>query len=374
LNDPLSLTQEVVVFEGGEELLFEFLSDISSKDAIWDERKAQLDRVSQMYRVAGFLKRAARTQDCSGFLVFVWLHNVVTGEMRLKLRRASFCRCRGCTLCQWRKTLYWLSQYLQVLPELCLRYPTSKFLFATLTVPNCLVSELRSTIVAMNKGWERFIKRKEMSHFHGWIRTTEVTKGKNGPLMAHPHFHILILAKPGYFGGNYVKRDRWLVLWQESMRDFSITQVDVRTAHDLMKVTKKARKSGLVAQEGAVGDARALHEVEMPLDVNQLHRAGQRVGVEVLKYAVKPVDLLGKGVNDPESVEWFKYYTEQVHKLRFVATGGVFKKLFSKEPDSEAMVYVGEGLLPDEGEVEGSTMHFSWDRPIKKYRRVKGVT
>jgi hypothetical protein len=222
----------------------------------------------------------------------------------------------------------------------------------------------------MNKGWHKFIQRKEMSHFHGWIRTTEVTKGKNGPLMAHPHFHVLISAKPGYFGVNYVKRDRWLLLWQESMRDFSITQVDVRTAKDL---TKAARKSGLVAQEGAVGDARALHEVEMPLNVSQLHSDGRRVGVEVLKYAVKPTDLLGQGVNDPESVEWFRHYTEQVHKLRFVATGGVFKKLFAKEPDGEEMVHVGDGVLLDEGEVEGSVMSFSWERPVKKYRRVKGI-
>lgn len=46
---------------------------------------------------------------------------------------------------------------------------------------------------------------------------------------------------------------------------------------------------------------------------------------ETIKYSTKPDDIIHDH-DDPQSREWFYELTRQTHKLRFVATGGAFKK------------------------------------------------
>ena len=354
-----TLLQDHIICQGGEELLFEYLSDISKKDAEWDTRKAQLEIVSEMFLAAGFEKYALRTRLCSGCLLFAKVLCARTLMTRIKLIEVKYCDCRNCTLCQWRRALFWMHRYFESLPNLCGSYPSARFLFVTLTVPNCNIQDLRDTIKLMNSGWKRFIQRKELSYFHGWIRTTEVTKGKDGPLRAHPHFHVLILAKPSYFGKYYLNHARWLSLWQESMRDSSITQVDIRTPKNLRK------EKGHV-EEDVVDDG--------PNELsNQLLNDGRYVGSYVLKYAVKPADLVGLGPDDSESVEWFREYTRQVHNLRFVATGGVFKKLFSKTVSKNEMITLEDENSDKEPDIILSDgVLFNWSVKEKRYKRSSG--
>ena len=60
------------------------------------------------------------------------------------------------------------------------QYPTHRFVFLTLTVKNCEIGELRSTLQHMNKSWQRLKDRKEfMAGVEGWIRTTEITRPKD---------------------------------------------------------------------------------------------------------------------------------------------------------------------------------------------------
>ncbi len=356
-----TLPQDHIICQGGEELLFEYLSDISKKDAEWDIKKAQLEIVSRMFLAAGFEKYALRTSLCCGYLRFVKVICGRTRQTRIKLNDIKSCDCRNCTLCQWRRTLFWMYRYFEILPELCVNYSTARFLFVTLTVPNCNIQDLRETIKLMNSGWKRFIERKELSHFHGWIRTTEVTKGKDGQLRAHPHFHVLILAKPGYFSNHYLNHARWLSLWQESMRDFSITQVDIRTPKNLRK-----------EQGHADIECDAVHDGPNEL-ATQLLNDGRYVGAYVLKYAVKPADLVGLGSDDPESVEWFGEYTRQVHKLRFVATGGVFKQLFSKKVSKKELITLEDENSEKESDIILSDgIVFNWNTKEKRYKRTSG--
>ena len=48
-------------------------------------------------------------------------------------------------------------------------------------------------------------------------------------MMAHPHFHALLLVPPSYFSGQaYVKQARWCELWREAGKlDYS-PSVDIR--------------------------------------------------------------------------------------------------------------------------------------------------
>ena len=322
-----NIAQQSIVYTNPEVV---FLSKYSEKDAKWDDHKSSTDAVSEMFEAAELVKPAARTRGCSGVLTFARLTNCATGEVRIRLRQAMFCRVRNCPLCSWRRSLLWMYRFLQAMPVIQKDYPTSRFLLLTLTVQNCKIENLRETISTMNKAWHRFVKLKEMNSVLGWIRATEVTKEEKRNGYAHPHFHVLLMVKPSFFTHNYVKRDQWLDAWQKAMRDPLITQVDIRAV-------KPTENVGAVA-------------------------------VEVLKYATKAGDLIGKGANDHQSVYWFKTYVEQVHKMRFIATGGILKNIFKEGEETNAELICADVEKSDDEEIEDDfSIYFGWNREFKKY-------
>ncbi|TRD65620.1 replication protein, partial [Salmonella enterica subsp. enterica serovar Muenchen] len=108
----------------------------------------------------------------------------------------------------------WQARFYQALPKIVVDYPSVRWLFLTLTVRNCEIGELGTVLTAMNAAFKRMEKRKELSPVQGWIRATEVTRGKDGS--AHPHFHCLLMVQPSWFKGkNYVKHERWVELWRD---------------------------------------------------------------------------------------------------------------------------------------------------------------
>ena len=127
------------------------------------------------------------------------------------------------------------------------------------------------------------------------------------------------------FGKDYIKHAEWLQLWRDCYRDQSITQVDVR-----------AIKGGTM--KGAVETLKAFN------------------------YSMKVDELISR------SPDWILEYMEQVHKLRFLATGGVLKDVLKRiedEPTTEEMLHVDEDKP---GEVTEVKITFTW-RPIEgKYR------
>ncbi|MDK6280879.1 protein rep, partial [Escherichia coli] len=101
-------------------------------------------------------------------------------ETRLRLRDARFCRVRHCPICQWRRSLMWQARFYQSLPKIVAEYPDARWLFLTLTVRNCPITELGDTLTVMNAAFQRLKDRKEFRGVLGWVRTTEVTRGKDG--------------------------------------------------------------------------------------------------------------------------------------------------------------------------------------------------
>ena len=82
-----------------------FLSDYSPRDAVWDTQRTLTDSVGGIYQTAAEFERyALRMASCSGLLRFGWSTIMETGETRLRLRSAQFCRVRHCPVCQWRRT------------------------------------------------------------------------------------------------------------------------------------------------------------------------------------------------------------------------------------------------------------------------------
>lgn len=157
------------------------LTDYSPKDAPWDVHRGQSDDVGGIYAsAADFERYAARMADCGGVLRFGWVTTPETGETALRLREAHFCRVRHCPVCQWRRSLMWQARFYQSLPKIVQEHPKARWLFLTVTVRNCAIGDLADTLTAMNAGWGRLVKRQEFVPVLGWVRTTEVTRGKDG--------------------------------------------------------------------------------------------------------------------------------------------------------------------------------------------------
>ena len=315
----------------------EYLSECSPKDRPWDQHRGQADDIAAIYASAGgvwFSRLGQRVGLCSLVLGFGWSPERADSDvLALKLREAHFCRVRHCPICQWRRSLMWIARFLQVIPEVLGKYPKGRFIFLTLTQKNVPVNELRVTLRAMGKGWDRMRKRKEFAVVSGWLRTVEVTRGADGS--AHPHYHVLLLVPGDYFDapGKYVTQAGWTRLWRESLKlDYD----------PIVHVTAIKPKRG-----------RPANGQTLPALVNAAR--------EALKYAVKPSDMTADGA-------WLLELTRQLDRLRFIASGGVLKDILG-ERDKETNEDL---LLRENSEGEGAEtgkLFFAWRRPVRRYKR-----
>lgn len=314
-----------------ENVTHDGLADYSPRDKPWDTNRAAADDLGLIYAASEeFDRLASRIDKCSGLLLFGQTTDQNTGEIKLRLRNASFCRVRYCTVCAWRKSLMWKARFLTALPGLQAAYPDARWIFLTLTVRNCAVTDLRAQLGLMADAWRRLLKRPEFEPVTGFIKTTEVTRGAGGT--AHPHFHVLLMVPPRMLGGrSYVTQKRWTELWREVMRLDYDPMVDVR-----------------VVKPKPGGD---------PAD------ALKHAAAETLKYSTKPADLTA----DPA---WTVEMTKQTHKLRFVATGGELKKVLSEADESDQDLIQGDET--GQGEDDGSRLAFGWQTHQRRYRRAPG--
>lgn len=304
------------------------LSSYSARDKPWDTHRSNAQDVQRIYGAAvEFERYAERIAECSGVLRFGQAVDQESGEIHLKLRETYFCRVRHCPVCQWRRSLMWQARFYQSLPEVEQHHPNARWLFLTLTVKNCPVNNLRATLQAMNKAWQRFIKRKEFRPVQGFIRTTEVTRSKNGE--AHPHFHVLLMVPPSMLSGkNYVKQSRWAETWAECMRLDYMPMVNIQTVKNR---NKDDPRTGL-----------------------------QRAVAETLKYSVKPADMI-------DHPSWFLEMTRQVHKQRFVATGGALKDVLRVDEETQEQLTLTDGDA--EQADDGQRIAFNWRARERQYRR-----
>lgn len=296
------------------------LGDLSERDKPWDKHKDNSDRVSDHYHASQYHRYSQRTKSCAELLDFRLVPEASDGVYKLKLAVARFCRVRHCPICQWRRSLMWKAKAYQVLPKVVQDYPKHRWLFLTLTLKNCPIGELRQTLDWMNKSFVRLTKLKDWPGV-GWIKSVEVTRGKDGN--AHPHLHILLMVAPGYFGPNYLSQERWVELWQKCLR------IDYKPQTHVRAIAK--------------------------------HHDPTVIVPEILKYQVKESDLVANR-------EWFLELTRQLHKTRAVAVGGVLR-LYMKELEEEPEDLIGEDNS-GEGQVDEGHLYFGWKRREKKYKLV----
>jgi plasmid rolling circle replication initiator protein Rep len=314
----------------------EYLSEVSPRHKPWDVHRGEADDVTEVYAGSPFSRHhhyAERVAGCSQILGFARDPPDKAGKRKLKLKSVWFCRVRHCPVCQWRRSLMWQVRIYQALPLLIRDYPETRFLFLTLTVKNCPVNQLRSTLKNMAKAWQR-LSQLDAWPATGWVRSVEITRSQRDR-SAHPHYHCLLMVPPEYFKGDYLKQQQWAELWQQSLR------IDYRPVVDVRVVRPERRLvSGRV----------------VPASWNIWGAV-----VEILKYAVKPSDMV-------RDHQWFLSLVDEVHKTRAVAVGGILKRYIRERKKEDLISEPGEAPLLEEVE----KLFFKWKQQVRRYRKLGG--
>lgn len=316
---------------------WETLADASPKDRPWDTHRSQADGVCSHLLSADderLEKQGARVEACAPWLKFATGVKSETGELSLALKSAFFCRVRHCPVCQWRRSLMWKARFYEALPNIVEQQPKGRWLFLTLTVRNCEIGSLREQIRAMSKGWERLTQRKQFRDVGGWIRGLEITRGEDGS--AHPHFHILLIAKTTYFkGGHYIATPQWVKAWREAMR------LDYDPICHIRAVRADRAKIEELGADAALRGAVA----------------------ETLKYSVKPSDMLADR-------DWFLELVRQTFRTRSIASGGLLKDCLREDDETQQDLLLGDEEKPPED--EAPELQFNYAPQVQAYRRKRG--
>jgi plasmid rolling circle replication initiator protein Rep len=311
----------------------ENLADVSPRHKPWDKHRGEADDVTEVYASSKWERHhryAEQVENCSQVLGFE--HDPLAPKnKRYKLQTAWFCRVRHCPVCQWRRSLMWQAKVYRALPRLLRDYPDTRFLFMTLTVRNCEVGQLRSTLTHMAQSWQRLAQLRCFPA-RGWVRAVEITRSQRYRT-AHPHYHCLLMVPPAYFQGDYLKQDEWAELWRQCLRINYRPVVDIRA----VKLT-------------------------LPPDSHRVNNSPKNMWAavaEILKYAVKPSDMV-------RDHEWFLELTDQLRGTRGVAIGGILKRYIVDRKKESLIQEPGEEPTTEEKQ----RLYFGWKQEVRKYRRV----
>jgi plasmid rolling circle replication initiator protein Rep len=303
------------------------LAKVSPGDKPWDRHKGEALNMTTLFAAGnheGHYRYAERIDGCAQMLRLGW-----DGEAgKTKLQAAFLCGVRWCPVCGWRRGLAWKARMHKALPAIKEAHRSGRWLFLTLTVRNVDASELRETLKAMGRGWQRMSQRKVWPAL-GSVRATEVTHSDSVTGDTHPHFHALLFVPHGYFiSSGYLEHWDWVQLWRQAMRlDYDPT-VRIQTVRP-GRVRKKT--------ETTLNDAIA----------------------ETLKYALKPNDVVA-------FPDWFLQITDQLHATKSVNLGGVLRKYLNEdEPETAEMI---EGDQESGGVTEKDSWFFAWRELVKQYR------
>ena len=164
-------------------------------------------------------------KECNTFMMMIADETLE----KKKQHKGNTCKNRFCPVCAWKKSRK-DALALSVMMAYLKQEKEKEFIFLTLTAPNVPADELNEEIKHYNHSFKKLMERKEVKNIvKGYARKLEITYNEERDDY-HPHFHVLIAVDKNYFNNSwsYIKRDRWLELWQQVTKNPLITQVDVR--------------------------------------------------------------------------------------------------------------------------------------------------
>lgn len=286
-------------------------------------RKKRSQNVAKCLDVIGLEKRYNRMFACGDVLTFktsVDSDGIVSDKMHLA--RAMFCRDRLCPMCQWRrsmKTHYNVSRVLKVTGD---KY---RYLFLTLTIPNCSGTALSVTLDKLFESWHRYINQKWWkSVVKGFFRTVEITFNHEKQTY-HPHIHCLIVVEKEYFRSDaYRKHKDWQEAWMLANGSTKRLQVNIKP------VTYTSNGSALSDDQKRI-------------------QALYKALCEISKYQIKDTDI-GTYFNQ-STIGLVQTLASALHGRRLYQMGGVFKSIWKDLRLSDAEDSNADLLHIDENDV-----------------------
>lgn len=316
-------------------------------------KNSSLRVAANLARIPSEHQHAIRQANCGTWLKY----SVTPVTLDMALNKANWCKLRSCPICNWIKAIKRRVKVFAGLSNLQQHNPYLRFAFLTLTVKNCHNSELRSTVISMEKGWLRFYKSQKFPAV-GFIKSLEVTRprdcfyaghylGRFGSKLikiwktelqntqvwkeslwkehfceeCHPHFHVLLTLPDSYRpnSSTWLTQPEWASLWGWAMKLNYRPVVDIRSCYS--------------KGESSMGSA----------------------VFEATKYALKPLDML-----DPLAPFIFR----QLHGLKLNSVGGLLRSYISDEVLQRVDSQMTNG---DEFHQEGVPLEYKWDSEDGQY-------
>ena len=298
----------------------------TGKKRKWDKHKQDALKLADLYTQAlklyPNLLTAKRLEDL--ILCAEQLEYLVDADGNKKLYRTYFCRNRLCPMCQWRRSLKLFSQVSKITDYLNEQNNEQnnqvRYLFITLTQKNCEGANLKIEFDKINTAFAKLVDKtkhvatatKFKQSMLGYIKSTEVTYNSKTNTY-HPHLHVIFAVKEDYFNfksSNYISKNNWRAIWAELLGVDYLPQVNVQAI-------KQARQQKAVA--------------------------------ELAKYPAKITNILD--LPQQQAVQVVADLTIFCYKRRFVAFGGIFKKMKTllklQDVEAENADLVGAGNIKE---------------------------
>lgn len=231
-------------------------------------------------------RRAARVASCAERLSFR-----ACPECNIRyITHAELCKDRLCPICAWRRSRALAARLRGLVSD------NKRYVLLTLTIKNCPWQALGEYLKRMLAAWTKLQRRSRFkAAFPGWVRTVEITHGKNG--LAHPHLHILLETNAHYFDKQsdlWISHQEFVEMWRKCLAVEYNPTVDIRAVKNI---------GGAVA--------------------------------EVTKYIAKDVQIDGLCDTD------FLCYAEAIAGVRTWAAGGTMRAMNEEIADEELLKVEG---------------------------------
>lgn len=200
---------------------------------MWSDKKRKSDALGRAYLKLPRTYRplGERIIECAPQILRIGTKGENPDGLDIKTLFSGTCKARLCPVCA---TLRARRQYSRVVPRFekaLVANPGVRAAFATFTIPNVPMDELRTAGSSITTGFRRMTQRKAFKKaVIGWMRAMELTLNRE-TMTVHPHLHVVLLLERGYFAKEhdlYLSQQEWLDLWRGVMRNDAIQIVDIR--------------------------------------------------------------------------------------------------------------------------------------------------
>lgn len=269
------------------------IEDIKEKFSELDELEFLVKKynsfvVFELYQHFAKKSKLQALADCGTYLGFDLYKHISKEEYQKRLSHANFCRDRFCEMCNWRRARKYAIENFKLL-KFIQSQEKVRYIFATFTIKNPRVEELKSYVKLFNQAWKRMTQSKRWRNsILGYIKAIEIPFQKTDKDYINLHAHCLLIVPTSYFKSSlnlYIKQNEFQEMWKKALRVDYNPSVDVR----IIKPNKERGEDDEIAS----------------------------VVAETTKYPLKNIDLNG--------IDWqkFKILTEQVKNMRFLSFGGM---------------------------------------------------